>query len=312
MSRKLRYQPEEWMTHFVTLRCIQSRFLLRPSREVNELVVGVLHRAGQQSEVKLHAVGVLSDHLHLLVTAKTATDLSAYMQFVGSNVSREVGKLHDWPQRFWERRYASALCLDDEAVVDRLGYTLLQGVKEGLVSAARSWPGVHSYLALCEGKKLHGKWVDRTALYEATRSHKEDGRTPTARDHTTWCTLTFDPIPCWAHLAPGDYRSRVKALYDDAVREHRPDGPVLGAKTILRMNPHHRPDRTDRSPAPPCHTADKGGRKRFLEAYRAFVTAYREALAALRAGLDAFRFPEGCVLPAALLAAPLSEAPAPG
>ncbi len=312
MSRRLRYQPEEWMTHFVTLRCIQSRFLLRPSDEVNELVVGVLHRAGQQSAVKLHAVGVLSDHLHLLVTAKTATDLSTYMQFVGSNVAREVGKLHDWPQRFWERRYASALCLDDEAVVGRLAYTLLQGVKEALVPSARYWPGVHSYLALCEGRKLHGKWVDRTALYEATRSHKEGEPVPTARDHTTTCALTLDPIPCWADLAPRDYRSRVKALYDDAVREHRPDGPVLGRKAILRMNPHHRPERTDQSPAPPCHASSRGIRERFLEAYRAFVAAYREALAALRAGLDAFYFPEGCVLPAALLEAPRHEAPAPG
>ncbi len=312
MSRKLRYQPEEWMTHFVTLRCIQSRFLLRPSDEVNELVVGVLHRAGEQSEVRLHGVGVLSDHLHLLVTAKTATDLAAYMQFVGCNISKEIGRLHDWPQRFWERRYASALCLDDEAVVGRLGYTLLHGVKEGLVSAARYWPGVHSYLALCDGRELHGKWVDRVALYEATRSRREGEPAPTARDYTTTCTLTLDPIPCWAHLAPGAYRSRVKALYDDSVREHRPDGPFLGRKAVLRMHPHHRPNRTDRSPAPPCHASGESTRVRFLEAYRAFVAAYREALAALRAGLDAFRFPEGGVLPAAFLDAPVSEVPALG
>ncbi len=312
MPRKLRYQPEEWMTQFVTLRCIQSRFLLRPSGEVNELVVGVLHRASQQSEVKLHAVGVLSGHLHLLVTSRTATDLSSYMRFVGSNIAREVGRLHDWSECFWGDRYASALCLDDKAVVDRLAYTLLQGVKEGLVSAARYWPGVHSYRALCEGQKLHGKWVDRTALGEATRSRKAGEPIPSVRDYTTTCTLTLDPIPCWAELAPGDYRSMVKALYDDAVREHRPDGPFLGPKAILRMSPHHRPDQTDESPAPPCHASSESTRVRFLEAYRAFVAAYREALAALRAGLDAFRFPEGCVLPATLLAAPLHEARAPG
>jgi REP element-mobilizing transposase RayT len=118
MSRRLRYQPEEWTTQFVTHRCIHSRFLLRPSKEVNELVVGVLHRAGQHYEVKLHAVAVLSGHLHLVVTPRTATDLASYMCFVGSNISKEVGKLHDWPQSFWGGRYASALCLDDEAVVD--------------------------------------------------------------------------------------------------------------------------------------------------------------------------------------------------
>ncbi len=42
MPHPLRYQPDEWGVSFVTMRCIQSRLLLRPSERLNELIVGVI------------------------------------------------------------------------------------------------------------------------------------------------------------------------------------------------------------------------------------------------------------------------------
>jgi hypothetical protein len=42
MSRRLRYIPEGGAVVEVTCRTIHSRFLLRPSPELNDIVVGVL------------------------------------------------------------------------------------------------------------------------------------------------------------------------------------------------------------------------------------------------------------------------------
>ncbi len=172
MSRPLRYQPKEWMVHSVTTRCLQARFLLRPSPEVNALVVGILERASIETGCRLHAAAVLSSHVHLLVSSESATHLSDYMRYVNSNIAREIGRLHGWSGKFWHRRYHAALCEDEASQVERLGYVLAQGAREGLVRHARYWPGVHTWAATCGGKQLRGRWVDRTGCYDA--GHRGD------------------------------------------------------------------------------------------------------------------------------------------
>ena len=46
----------------VTTRTIQSRFLLRPSAELNDLILGVIGRASFLYDVDVHAFVVLMDH----------------------------------------------------------------------------------------------------------------------------------------------------------------------------------------------------------------------------------------------------------
>ena len=94
MSRRIRYQPEEWSVFFVTGRCIHSRFLLRPSQRVNALIIGVLARALERLDVKLFGMCFLSNHYHFLLSSKDAATLASFMQYVGSNIAREVGRQH--------------------------------------------------------------------------------------------------------------------------------------------------------------------------------------------------------------------------
>ena len=77
MPRPLRFQPEEWTTHFVTSRCIQSRMLLRPSRAGNRLIVGVFARALERYDVRIFGLCVLSNHYHLLIATPDASTLSS-------------------------------------------------------------------------------------------------------------------------------------------------------------------------------------------------------------------------------------------
>jgi hypothetical protein len=43
----------------VTMRTVHGRFLLRPSRTVNDLVVGVIGRAQRKYGMRVHALAVL-------------------------------------------------------------------------------------------------------------------------------------------------------------------------------------------------------------------------------------------------------------
>ena len=161
MSRPIRYQPEEWSVSFVTGRCIHSRYLLRPSPRTNAIVIGVLARALHRYEVKLFGVCFMSNHYHLLLSSKNAAALASFMQYIGSNIARKIGRMHRWREKFWSRRYRASAVLDEAAQQDRMRYILSNSVKEGLVKHPRYWPGVHCYRHLVERTPLSGIWIDQ-------------------------------------------------------------------------------------------------------------------------------------------------------
>ena len=99
MPRPLRFQPEPWSVFFVIARCIHSRFLLRPSPKTNVLVVGVMAKAIQRFDVKLYGLCFMSNHYHLLLSSKDAASLAQFMQYLNSNIAREIGRLHNWQPR---------------------------------------------------------------------------------------------------------------------------------------------------------------------------------------------------------------------
>ena len=62
MSRRLRYIPDGGALVEVTCRTIHSRFLLRPSPALNDIVVGVLARAQQKYPIRICAFSFVSNH----------------------------------------------------------------------------------------------------------------------------------------------------------------------------------------------------------------------------------------------------------
>ena len=99
------------------------------------------------------------------MNAKDQQSLSKFMQYLNQNLSREIGKLHDWKNHLWQTTYASHIFLDEEALGSQFKYILSNSVKEGLVSYPQLWPGLHCYSQIVERKRVKGTWVDRTGLY---------------------------------------------------------------------------------------------------------------------------------------------------
>ena len=284
MPRPLRFQPEKWTTHFVTSRCIQSRMLLRPSRAGNRLIVGVFARAAQRYDVRIFGLCVLSNHYHLLIATPNASTLSSFMQYVNSNLAREMGRLHDWREKFWSRRYRASAVLDDAAQVDRLKYIFTNSFKEGLVKHARYWPGVHSHSALVEKRPLVGIWIDRTQGH--LRGHEE-------------LALKFHQLPCLSDLSDAAYLDRMRELSRKAHQECERPKEFLGQKRILAVEPHTKPKITTRSPAPLCHAGCQMLARAFKVAYQAFVEMYKQTFEAFRDGLQQVVFPRGGLPPVA-------------
>ena len=76
----MRFVPERGSLVEVTVRTLQSQFLLRPSPSLNEIVGGVLGRAQDQVPVRVHAAVVMSSHFHLLLSVDNAKGLADFME----------------------------------------------------------------------------------------------------------------------------------------------------------------------------------------------------------------------------------------
>ena len=95
MPRPLRFVPEQSIVE-VTTRTLQGRLLLKPSPELNELILGIVGKAQALYGMAIHAFAFLSTHAHFLLSPTDAGQLAVFMQFINANVAKEVGRLHCW------------------------------------------------------------------------------------------------------------------------------------------------------------------------------------------------------------------------
>ena len=300
MARRLRFIQEGGALVEVTSRTLHGRLLLRPSRELNDLIGGILGRAQRRYGVAIVAYAFQSNHYHLLVCERDARQLSGFMGYLNGNLAREISRLTGWSGKIWERRYqAIVVSEEDLAQIQRFRYVLSHGCKENLVARLREWPGVQCVHALLDGEPLTGHWFDRTREH-AARQRGEDFE---HHRYATAETVTLSPLPCWEGLAPERYRQRIAEVVemieaDAAAEAQRTKMRPLGVTTIRSQDPYSHPQRLKRSAIPLLHAASREVRRRFRDAYAAFVAAYRSAAERLRAGDAAPPFPIGCFPPA--------------
>ena len=65
MGRDLRHMPTGCSLVAVTIRTVQSRYLLRPSRDLTDITHGILARATHRYDVGICFYVFLSNHVHL-------------------------------------------------------------------------------------------------------------------------------------------------------------------------------------------------------------------------------------------------------
>ena len=281
----------------LTSRTQHGRFLMRPSEEVNDLILGVLGRAQAIYDVTLHVFIFLSNHYHLLATMQCAEQMSLFMGYLNGNLAKELGRLHNWKEKFWGQRYHSASVRPTEDnQLRQFLYVLENGCKEGLVASPLDWPGVSTARALYRGETImKGTWYDRTAEYRA-RLHGENKSCPSKE------TVRLTPLPFLQERSAEEQQ----AFYVNAVREleaktaqmHKENGTTpVGARAIRRQKLHDKPKAFKASPAPIFHAANREDFWAMYNARKAKVAAYRDAARRLKQGDTDVRFPEGCFPP---------------
>ncbi|RPH67105.1 MAG: hypothetical protein EHM78_22240 [Myxococcaceae bacterium] len=280
---------------FVTVRCFQRRFLLRPSEETNEVLGGVLSRAVRLHGVELFAFSVMSNHMHLVIRAPRG-NLPRFMQYLLTNISKKIGKLVGWRGSFWQRRYSAEPVLDEAALLGRVRYVLAHGVKEGLVRRCRDWPGLSCLSLMLDGRSKSVRWFNWTR-----RTSGNSRRANRSLLDERWAEpehLRLTPLPNACLQGPGGLRPflkrAVKAIEEQASRQYR---TFLGRSGVLRQRPHAKPAPARPRPRPPCHTTIRELLEAFRERYRRFAEAYRRASIRWRSGDSTALFPESAIKP---------------
>jgi putative transposase len=271
-------------THFVTRRCFERRFFLRPSRLTNEIFLYVLAIATNSYGIKLHAFCVMSNHYHLVLTDPKAL-LPAFMQKVDSLVARALNaSLGRW-DHFWSDSGYSAVTLPTpQDIITKTAYALANPVAAGLVRSPRQWPGLWSAPEQVGGPPL--------LVRRPTHFFAPDGYLPASLQLALLTPAGFE--------SPADFRARLSQDLDRQVSEAVALRGLrfLGRRRILRQRhdqtPRNREPRRTLNPKVACK--DRWKRIEALGRLVEFVRAYRAAWGARRRGDLSAIFPAGTYL----------------
>jgi REP element-mobilizing transposase RayT len=289
-----RHEPGTY--YLVTTRCHQARFLLRPGPDINDAVLRWLARAQAAfPDVRIFALCVLSNHLHLVVR-DDAAELAPWASYFLGNLARSVNRIRNRSGSFFERRYSAEPILDDEALLDRIVYVVANPVKAGLCRKSQDWPGVvlvsRSGLAEAITVPETGHRV-LSRKRHAVPSSKEEN----ASDNDTQSLLIVDPAPDSQGANGRRLRDAIEAREREIQNELRSLGrKPLTRRQVLAQDWHAAPKQPARSHRPSCHTTVRHLREAFSEGFRHFTDLFREASERLRAGKQA-AFPHWCYRP---------------
>ena len=233
----------------------------------------------------------MSNHIHIVVTDHRA-ELATFMEYLDGQLARAINRLDRVRGQVFERRYSAIEIIDDQALADRIVYTITNPVAANLVHSHSDWPGLLSWFGSVDGPIVCTRFRDRDFRRAAEAAKRLGDDAPRREDFTDSAQLRFVP-------ADGVDRSAVRAAIRERERalEEQRSGSVLGVPAVLDADTFDAPDRPKRSPMPLCHAATRERWLDYRAHWRAFVHAYRRASAAFRAGALAVVFPEHAFRP---------------
>jgi len=283
MSKPMPVVPGK--TYLITRRCVQRQFLLTPSPIINEIVTYLIALAASRKGVLIHAVCIMGNHLHLVLT-DTQGELCEFcrwlFEFIAKCVNAHRGR--------WEALFASGSSysrvelLDDDAVLDKLVYTLSNPVLAGLVPRGKQWPGIRL-----------GPWQ-----LGKVRTAKRPSFFRVAGPMPANATFVIRKPPNFEHLDDQSYVQLIhQAVAEREKRVRRERGEqgkgFLGVKAIVEQSPTATPWSIESGGQlnPRVASPDKWRRIQAHQRDKAWQEHYREALEQYRAGNTSVVFPAG-------------------
>ena len=275
------------MTYSITRRCLDRRFYLKPTPELQRHIKYVLGQACRRYGVKLHAVCIMFNHIHLIVTDMRGV-LPLFMQDVFRLISRvvKVERPDIEGPVFDNRRPCVTALLTPGSVAQQLAYVVTNPVTANLVVKHGDYPGLVTHADALRGMRervarpkdqLLGR--PKHATFEITPWRPLEVSEPSRKKRAKQR----------AHVL--ELAIRLVAEREAAsARERRRTGDfAAGPRRLMARHhldrPEGRPRRSDVVPA--LAASDPRVLKQGKRTLREWRRAYRDARAALSAKLKA-------------------------
>jgi len=273
-------------TYLVTRRCAQRQFLLRPSEEVNNIFLYCLAYAAGKTSVRVHTYLAMSNHYHLVVTDVGGT-LPEFEAILNRLVGKCINTLLGRTESLWSSEPYSAVRLESEdAILEKIIYTLTNPVEAGLVPSRSQWPGA--------GNDPRGYGGTPVIVRRPAVFFRVDGLMPESAE------LELTVPDAFSELTPRQFGTQLatllKAKEQELVAEREAQGQTfLGRDAVLAQSPFDRPrseeERSGLNPTVACR--DKWRRIEALNRVREFLQAYRLAWQDFKQGIKDAVFPAG-------------------
>lgn len=115
-----------------------------------------LEQASREQGVAIHGYVLMTNHVHLLVSAEVAGAVSRMMQALGRRYVRAFNTRYARTGTLWEGRYKSCLVDSDRYLLSCLRYIELNPVRAAMVAHPSDyrWSSVHGHLGLRADARL--------------------------------------------------------------------------------------------------------------------------------------------------------------
>jgi REP element-mobilizing transposase RayT len=274
-------------TYLVSRRATQREFLLKPSVLTNLIFKFVLAVAAARYGVLIHAICVMSNHFHLVLTDVRA-NLPDFNHLLDGVLAKALNALHGHWENFWATSSYSAVALvSPEDIVEKVAYTLANPATAGLVEHGRQWPGVWS-----DPRSVGqpGQVIERPGHYFA-----KNGSMPERAQLVFSVPPGFESVEAFQ----AQVMARVNELEREAAAKREASGvEVLGARRVLKQKHNARPASLEprRVLNPRIAAKDKWKRIETLGRLVSFLESHREALVCFCRGERNVLFPHGTYL----------------
>lgn len=287
MSQPRRIDPGA--TYLITRRVLRRHHLLRPDAATTQFILYSLAISADRYGIRVHAVCVMSTHMHLVVTDPRGV-LPKFLQYFHRLVALGIKAIRRWEGSVWDSRQVSVVQLmTSAAIAEKIAYVHANPVAAGLVQRAHEWPGVN----LCVGEPGSDiLQVRRPDIYFNTK------KTPWPVEACLHITLppSIDPEHAAGfHREIADELERQEAM---AHAEMRQQGRrFLGAEKATRVSPEARATSLEplrgRNPTFAVGRGQGAAWRAAAAAVRTFRASYRAALERWRADERKVAFPMG-------------------
>jgi REP element-mobilizing transposase RayT len=259
-------------TYFLTRRCTQRGYLLRPDGETKAIFDYCLAEAAKRHGIGLVAWDAMSNHYHGIVHDPKG-HLPAFLEHFHKMVAKAMNARWERWENFWSSEETCVTRLvTNQDIFDKVIYVLCNPVAADLVDRVQDWPGSSSlaYLGTKQTQHRRPKHYFRNG---------DDGAMPKV------VTLrAMVPSRITKHETAASWWDRVRKgvrAHEGALREMRTKAKrrVMGRKAVLRM-PHTAAPKTElvkRTLRPCIACKDVERRKLELAALKEFRAAYAEA-----------------------------------